>query len=180
MAFRVLLDANAIFGALQRSILVRVGEQQAAFNLRMLVTEEILAEMVRTVREKYPDLTAEWAESLTDAINDAIPDCIVDGYEHLIESAEIADADDRHVVAAAMHAGAQLIITSDMAFADAAIHPIETQNPDDFLTDLYDLDERTMRQIVAEEASQRGITIDLLSDELERRGLIRFAQHLRR
>lgn len=180
MAFRVLYDANAIFGALQRSILVRVGEHQVAFNLRVFLTEEILDEMIRTVRANYPDLTRDWGAGLKAAMREAIPDCIVEGYEHLIVEAEISDRDDTHVVAAAMHVDAQLIITSDKAFATARIHPIEAQNPDDFLTDLYDLNERTMRQIVSEEAAQRGSTFNTLADELELRGLIRFAQHLRR
>lgn len=57
MAFRVLYDANAVFGALQRSILVRVGAVQATFNLRVLLTERILDEMIGHVSTKYPDFT---------------------------------------------------------------------------------------------------------------------------
>lgn len=52
MAFRVLYDANAVFGALQRNILVRVGVAQAKFNLRVLLTERILDEMISHVSKK--------------------------------------------------------------------------------------------------------------------------------
>jgi len=46
LAFSVLYDANALFGALQRSILVRVGTYQKKINLGVLLTERVLDEMV--------------------------------------------------------------------------------------------------------------------------------------
>ncbi|MEA2009699.1 MAG: hypothetical protein U9N78_03240 [Actinomycetota bacterium] len=95
----------------------------------------------------------------------------------------IYDVGDRHVVAAGIHTRAQLIVTNDEGFTPAAldVHGLEAQRPDDFLTDLFDLNEPVMRQIVAEEALQREIPVEELVDLLEARsGLIRFSQHLRR
>lgn len=182
MAFRVLYDANAVFGALQRSILVRVGVAQARFNLRVLLTDRILEEMITAVRGKYPDFTEEQGNNLVQAIVEAIPDCLVTGYDHAIDSVAIDDPDDRHVVAAAIHSNAQLIITDDVDFTRDALEPhgLEAQSPDDFLTDLFDLDPATVRQIVNDEAGQRGFDPEELIDMLEERGLIRLAQHLRR
>lgn len=181
MAFRVLYDANAIFGALQRSILVRAGVHQARFNLRVLLTEEILDEMVRVVRTKYPDISAEQGESLKAAIIRAVPDSLVTGYDHALGASSIGDPDDHHVVAAAVHANAQLIVTQDSDFSEEALAPtgLTAQSPDAFLTDLFDLNPATARELVGEEAAMRGITVDALNDLLEERGLIRFAQHLR-
>ena len=71
MAFRVLYDANAVFGALQRSNLVRVGAAQAKFNLRVLLTDRILEEMVTAVRRKYPDFSEAQGKSLISAIKEA-------------------------------------------------------------------------------------------------------------
>ncbi|MEX2323901.1 MAG: PIN domain-containing protein [Acidimicrobiia bacterium] len=182
MAFRVLYDANAVFGALQRSILVRVGVAQARFNLRVLLTDAILDEMVDAVRRKYSDFSETQGESLKLAIKEAIPDCLVTGYNYAIESVTIADPDDGHVVAAAIHSNSQLIITDDVAFTSDALEPhgLEAQSPDDFLTDLFDLNPATVRQIVNDEASERNCDTEELIDLLEQRGLIRLAQHLRR
>lgn len=182
MAFRVLYDANAIFGSLQRSILIRAGVHQAQFNLRILLTEEILDEMVRAVCSRYPDISPEQGESLKAAIIRAIPDCLVTGHDQTTVASEIGDPDDRHVVAAAVHANAQLIVTQDSDFNEQALapHMLTAQSPDDFLTDLFDLDHSTTRELVGEEAAARGIAFAALVDLLEERGLIRFAQHLRR
>lgn len=181
MSFRVIYDACAIFGALQRSILIRVGEKQAAFNLRVLLTDEILDEMTRSVQTKYPDFSGEQARSLRAAILEAIPDCLIVDYGYAVERVDIRDVDDRHVVAAGIHAKAQLIVTDDVDFTPTSlrVHGIEAQKPDDFLTDLFDLNETIMRQIVAEEATARDVPVDELIELLDERiGLIRFSQHL--
>lgn len=182
MSFRVIYDANALFGALQRSILVRVGVHQTKFNLRIMITHEILDEMTAAVRNKYPDFSTEQGDSLKAAIIASVSDCLVTDYDQLVPTLEISDPDDRHVLAAAIHARAQAIITDDRDFDQVSLEPYDlvAQSPDDFLTDLFDLNPTAMRQLVAEEAFTRDDTIDDLIDLLEERGLIRFAQHLKR
>jgi len=39
-------------------------------------------------------------------MNSAVRDCLVEGYEPLIEGLKLPDADDRHVLAAAIKVGA--------------------------------------------------------------------------
>ena len=182
MAFRVLYDANTIFGALQRSILVRVGVAQTRFNLRVLLTERVIDEIIDHVSAKYPDFSPRQGASLKDAMIEAIPDCLVTGFEYAIDAAGIDDPDDRHVLAAAIHADVQVIVTDDRDFALAVLSPhgIERQGVDDFLTDLFDLDQSAMRQVVGDEAAARDMVVDELVDLLEVRGMIRLAQHLRR
>lgn len=182
MAFRVLYDANAVFGALQRNILVRVGVAQAKFNLRVLLTERILDEMISHVSKKYPDFTDRQGSSLKRAMISAIPDCLVTGFDYAAEAAEMADPDDRHVLAAAIHADVQIIVTDDRHFTSEVLEPhgIDKQSPDDFLTDLFDLDQTAMRQLVSDEAAACGIAFDQVVELLEKRGMIRLAQHLRR
>ena len=41
-----------------------------------------------------------------------IPDCLVEDYEGLMATVELPDVDDRHVLAAAIKAGASAIIPS--------------------------------------------------------------------
>jgi len=49
----------------------------------------------------------------------AVPDCMVFGFEDLIEGIELPDPDDRHVLAAAIRAGAQAIVTFKASVSDA-------------------------------------------------------------
>jgi hypothetical protein len=46
-------------------------------------------------------------------MNRVVPDCLVTGYEHLIEGLDLPDPDDRHVLAAAIRANAQATVTLD-------------------------------------------------------------------
>ena len=73
---------------------------------------------------------------------DMIHDSLVTGFEHLIPSVELPDADDRHVVAAAIHGGASLIVTFNLKdFPPDRLKPynLTAQHPDDFIFDLLDL-----------------------------------------
>jgi len=59
----------------------------------------------------------------------------VTGYEHLIDSIELPDRDDRHVLAAAIRCGASVIVTLNLGdFPSAALAKfgIEAQHPDEF------------------------------------------------
>ncbi len=71
----------------------------------------------------------------------AIPDGLVTGHESLIETLQLPDPDDRHVLAAAIRSGAQLIVTFNLKdfSADAlAVYGIEAVHPDVFVE--YQLD----------------------------------------
>jgi hypothetical protein len=63
------------------------------------------------------------------------------GNEDLIASLSLPDLDDRHVLAAAIRAGATVIVTfnlQDFPAEALARFDIETQHPDDFLVCLLD------------------------------------------
>ena len=79
----------------------------------------------------------------------------VTGYQNLV-AAMTNHPKDRHVVAAAVRAGAQTIVTSNMRdFPDAALapHGIEAQPPDEFLLQLYDLQPQRMVALVHRQAA---------------------------
>jgi hypothetical protein len=74
-------------------------------------------------------------------MNDALPTAAVSGYEDLIPIVSLPDADDRHVVAAAMASGASVILTWNLRdFAAVALkkYGLRRQTPDAFLATLYD------------------------------------------
>lgn len=75
-------------------------------------------------------------------MNSHVRDCIVEGFEVLIDSLELPDPDDRHVLAAAIKGRADLIVTSNLRdFPAEALSPwgIEAQHPDEFLTHQFHL-----------------------------------------
>ncbi|MFD3705604.1 hypothetical protein ACFWUP_20890 [Nocardia sp. NPDC058658] len=95
------------------------------------------------------------------------------------------DPDDRHVLAAAIRAGAQIIVTSNLKdFPDEYIAGwnIAAKSPDDFLLDLIDLDDRVVWGCVQEIAYSRRNppeTAEDVLDELERAGLVEAVAALR-
>ena len=54
------------------------------------------------MQKNRSDITEEKAAGLRELINGAVRDCLVTGYEPLIEALDLPDPDDRHVLAAAI------------------------------------------------------------------------------
>lgn len=99
-------------------------------------------EWISNVHANRPDLNLERLERTRARMNHAVRDCVVTGFEYMIPSINLPDPDDRHVVAAAIHSGASLIITFNLKdFPDEALKPynLAAQHPDDFIVDLLDL-----------------------------------------
>jgi|SRR5580704_366724 hypothetical protein len=58
------------------------------------------------------------------------------GYEHIVDQLTLPDADDRHVLAAAIHGGANIIVTVNLRDFPAdmlATHGITALHPDTFI-----------------------------------------------
>lgn len=105
-------------------------------------TVAIQDEWVRALLERRPDLDEDNLKRTQSLMNEAVPDCLVTGYEPLIGSIELPDPGDRHVVAAAIKANADVIVTYNLKdFPNAALnrHGIEAQHPYVFLTHALDL-----------------------------------------
>ncbi len=106
-------------------------------------TERIHEEWIRSVLENRADLKSEQLEKTRRLMNTATRDCLVEGYDALIESVKLPDEDDRHVLAAAIHARANFIITFNLKdFPPKALRPhkIEAVHPDEFIARLIESD----------------------------------------
>jgi hypothetical protein len=118
-------------------------------------------------------------------MNEAVRDCLVSGYEELIESLTLPDPDDRHVLAAAIRAGAQLIVTynlKDFPGETLVRYDIEALHPDDFLVSLFDLAPGPVCAAVKRQREGRhnpAKTAEELLATLERQGLTQAVAQLR-
>jgi len=104
-------------------------------------TKDIHDEWMRNLLKNRPDLTKGHLEKVREKMDTAIEGCLVQGYEGLIEKITLPDLDDRHVLAAAIQAHAQIIITFnlvDFPYKATAKYNIEAQHPDQFLRDLLE------------------------------------------
>lgn len=73
--------------------------------------------------------------------DDNVPDALVTGFDALVPTLSVSDLGDRHVLAAAIHGGADCIVTFNLKhFPSQALSPyqIEAIHPDDFITQLLD------------------------------------------
>lgn len=67
-------------------------------------------------------------------MNAAVRDCLVTGYEPLIEAVELPDPNDRHVLAPAIRARTQVIVTNNLKhFPPTTLEAwdMEAKPPDD-------------------------------------------------
>lgn len=133
----VVYDANVLYPATLRDLLIRIGH---AGLVRSRWTDEIHDEWIRNVLGNNPGLEPERLNRTRALMNDAIRDCLITGYEGIIESLTLPDPNDRHVLAAAIHAKAQVIVTyniRDFPKESLGRFAIESLHPDEFLADLF-------------------------------------------
>ncbi len=135
----VVYDACVLYPAPLRSLLMYLA-MTGLYRARW--SSAIHEEWMRNVQKDYPNFTRQQAERIRDLMNMHVADCLVKGYEAIIPSLALPDPDDRHVLAAAICCGADLIVTFNLKdFPKAALQPygMEAQHPDDFLIHQLDL-----------------------------------------
>ena len=146
--FIVVLDANVLFPFTLRDTLLRAASE-GFYQLRW--SSQILDEMTRNLASSGT-MSDEKASRLRAIMENEFPEAEVTGYEHLVAAMKNHEK-DRHVVAAAVRAGAQVITTSNLKdFADLP-EGIEAQSPDVFLCNLFNLDPDSFVELLREQAA---------------------------
>jgi hypothetical protein len=110
-SFTVIYDACLFYPAPLRDLMIRLA-QTRRFHARW--TEEIQREWLAALLRNRPELDEAKLQRTTTLINQAVPDCLVTGYGHLIDQLSLPDPNDRHVLAAAIRSGAQVIVTTNL------------------------------------------------------------------
>jgi len=150
--FTAFLDACVLLPVSLADTLLRAAE---AGLYRPVWSPTVLDEVRRAFVRVHPDVPPSRIDSRLRAADRHFPDASARGYEPLIATIELRDPDDRHVVAAAVIAGADAIVTANLSdFPLVSLEPLglHAVSPDDFLLDLLDLAPATMVQIVHEQA----------------------------
>jgi predicted nucleic acid-binding protein len=176
MAAIVILDACVLFPAPLRDLLIRLA---AAGLTRARWTEEILDECFRNIHAKRPELNERALTRTRELMNQAVRDPLVRGFEELIHDLTLPDSKDRHVLAAAIAAGAEAIVTFNLrdfpkdqlnAFGIVAVHP------DEVVAGLLLTASGSVAEVITEQAvalRNPPRTVRELLDTLRAQGLVR-------
>lgn len=144
MAYTALYDACVLHSAPLRDLLMQLALSDL---FRAKWSNAIHDEWIKSILERRPDLKREQLERTRELMNSHVRDCLVEGFESLIETVELPDPDDRHVLAAAIHGRADVIVTFNLADFPAESlrgHGLEAQHPDEFISHLADLSPPTV------------------------------------
>lgn len=115
------------------------GEVTRNLGNRRRLTPENIAHLTKQVQLHFPEAEVEGYETLTDLMTN--------------------DPKDRHVAAAAVRIGAQVIVRSNLKdFPASSLAPweIEARHPDQFLMNLYALDPKAVLSRLRDQAATIG------------------------
>jgi predicted nucleic acid-binding protein len=153
VAYAVVLDANVLFPFSLRDTLLRLAQQEL---FAVAWSDRILDEMARNLIAKGVT-TDEQATRLADQMRRAFPEAAQDlDAIAALEPALTNDEDDRHVLAAAIVADAEGIVTFNIRdFPEPALRPFDKQahDPDDFLRTVLEMHPETTAQTVVDQAA---------------------------
>ena len=175
MAFVVVYDACVLYPAPLRDLLIRIALTGV---VRARWSDDILDECFRSISKSRPDLKASALDRTRRLMTEAVADCMVTGHESLVDGLALPDPDDRHVLAAAIRAGAQSIVTfslKDFPSETLAAYNVEAVHPDEFVYDLLDLRPSAVMSAVRDQvAALRNppTTVRQVLDALRANGLV--------
>lgn len=182
MTLTVVYDANVLYPNTLRDLLIRIA-QSGIIQARW--TGQILDEMTAALLRSRPDILPDRLTRLRGLMNAAVRDCLVTGYEPLIEGLKLPDPGDRHVLAAAIKSGAMVIVTRNLKHfpaADLAPWDTEAKSPDAFVLDQIGINGRVVAGCIRQIADSRVRPPESIEDvlsQLERDGLVESVTALR-
>jgi hypothetical protein len=104
-------------------------------------TDAIHDEWIRSLVASAPSIPMERLQVTRRLMDKALPAAMVRGYEHRVSAVDLPDPSDRHVVAAAIVAGASIILTWNVRdFPSKALRKVglRRETPNTFLSAIYD------------------------------------------
>lgn len=138
-----MLDANVLFGRTLRDVLLYAaaeGLYQARWSTETL--DEVRRNLVQQGK-----LTTTAATRLLALLQDAFDEAEVVDYERYLEQVE-NHPKDRHVSAAALQAGAAIIVTKNLSDFAPAPHGVVVESPDAFLNRLLNMSQTRVLKVI--------------------------------
>ena len=178
----VVLDANILYPFHLRNLLIQFGVNGLiAPRWTQRIHDEWIGNLVLAGR--VPRARLQLTLGL---MNRVLPDAEIRGWEMHMGGLMLPDPDDRHVVAAALAAGASVILTMNLRdFPPASLHPhgVVAKHPDCFLCTLHDKHPELLRE--SAEAAYANLSRSAPSfadylDALHHQGLPMLASRLSR
>jgi predicted nucleic acid-binding protein len=127
------LDANVLYPAPLRNYLLHLASLKVYYPLW---TDLIQEEWIRSLLKSRPDMNRISLEARRQLMDKIFNQSRVTDYEPIIETLSIPDPNDRHVLAAAIKAKADVIVTANLKdFPDKVLarYKIRAEHPDDFV-----------------------------------------------
>jgi predicted nucleic acid-binding protein len=164
----VVLDACVLMPMPLCDTLLRSAEEPSFF--RMAWSEQILNEVRKGLENERFGYSAEQVDRRIRTMNAAFPEALIALPPNSIDSIlGLPDPDDRHVVALAIHAQANAIVTDnirDFPPETLSLHNLTAQTSDEFLVHQYHLNPQVMLDKLDRQAAlirkQRGDILQLL------------------
>jgi predicted nucleic acid-binding protein len=180
VTFPAFFDTSVLYGARLSDLYLWLADAGA---FRPLWSADIIEELERNLLKNGE--RADLVSKRIDTMTTNFPDAMVDGYSDLIEGMT-CDPKDRHVLAAAVRANAEVLVTfnlRDFPAESTIAFEIEVVHPDDFLLDQLDLVPGvvvgTLRHLVKTYDSP-PVSMDELLQSLARAGVAKFANEVPR
>jgi PIN domain len=177
------LDASVLYSAPLRDLLMHLALRDV-FSARW--SDRVQDEWMAALLRNRPELPPAQLHRTRRLMNQHIDDALVSGFEPIIEKLSLPDADDRHVLAAAIHCGAGLIVTvnlRDFPPSVLATHGIEARHPDRFVKNLLnDRPDDVVAALRTQQATLKNppLSMDELLALFERCQLVETVGELRR
>lgn len=179
MSFPAFFDTNVLYGALLNDFILDLADRGL---FRPLWSKDVLFELAKNLVKNGEDPAL--VEKRVGTMERYFADAMVAGYDDLV-STMTNDEKDRHVLAAAVRGGAEVLVTFNTRhFPKSAVEPfdLEVVHPDDFLLDQLDLYHaptlRALADLVAAYDSP-AMTIDDFLFALTRAGVPKFVDAAR-
>jgi predicted nucleic acid-binding protein len=178
----VVYDACVLYPNHLRDVLMQLAVT-GLFRARW--TEQIHDEWMRNLLRNRSDINPDKLQRLRWAMDRAVPDCLVTGFEVIVPDLSLPDADDRHVLAAAIVAKASVIVTvnlKDFPVDVLSSYGIKAQHPDGFIAELIDREPRRVRvaiQAVQGRLKNPPVSFEDYMDVLMQQGLTTSVSRLR-
>ncbi len=179
--YPVVLDACVLYPSFLRDLMIRLG-LTGLYQPKWSATIE--DEWQRNLLANRTDLTPEQIQRTAALMNTAVPDAMITGFEPLIDSVDLPDVDDRHVVAASVRSNSEIIVTFNLKdFPAPALNAfgIEALHPDDFVMDLFDLNRALVLSAVTTQRSnlrRPPMSVDEYLEALLRQGMAQTVKEL--